>query len=1090
MTRVSGSGRSVVASLAAALLVLVGMVVPVGAAQAADEPASTDEPIVTADALPTVQINGVVWDQLVVGNTVYVAGDFTNARPAGAAAGTSLSARSSLLAYDVRTGQLLSWAPRLNGPGYALAASPDGTRIYVGGNFTQVNSSGRNRFAAVSASTGAVLSGFTSGANAPVRSIAANASQVFIGGNFTIVGGQDRPRLASFDAATGALRSWRVSVQPYQVDSVALSTDGTRLFVGGRFERLNGVASTGMGAVSTSTGATLPWAANKVITNSGYNAGITSISTDGQLVYGTGFAYNSDGEGYGNLEGSFAADPATGDIRWIADCRGDTYSLFPNPGKKTVYIAGHPHNCGNISEYPEFSPRIHKYGLAITKDARTINNKNAYSTSYNFGGRPAPALRTFFPDFVKGTFTGQGQATWDVSGNGEYVVYGGEFPSVNGVNQQGLTRFAVRASATNRQGPRVASSSMTPVARSLAAGTVQLSWPSNWDRDDEILTYRVLRGSTVVYSVNRASSFWHLPRISYTDTGLSSGTSYSYRVQAVDSTGNSVTSGSVSVTAASSGSQSAYAREVLTDNPSAYWRMGNGSGDFTNWTAHSNAGAGSGVVRNETGAIAGDTDRAARFTGSDSSRVYARSRDYSQTMFAPNRFSVEAWFKTTSTSGGKIIGLGSTAGTTTSSTFDRHIYMRRDGRLTFGVRPVDIKTVTSPSAYNDGRWHHVVATLGRAGMRLYVDGAEVASNTGVTSGRMANGYWRIGGDSLSGWPEAGGYNFVGSIDEVATYGYALPSAEIARHNQVGRGTTAAAAEPASNVAPTASFTEAVSGLQVQVDGSGSTDPDGSISRYDWDFGDGSTATGVTASRTYAAAGTYTIRLTVTDNAGAQGSTSRQVTVSEPSSSVVAADSFERSVASGLGSADVGGTWLATSGTSVSGAAQFALGGASATVSGRLPDASANAATTRVTTWFDKRPNGGGVWTLVRGRITSGGEYRLKTSYRSDGSLVAWLVRTDSTGKETTVGTAQAVPGLTYGAGTRVRTVFEVSGAAPTTLRAKIWLDGQAEPSSWLLQATDSTSALQTSGHLGLAAISSGSMSNGPVVVRFDNLDAS
>jgi hypothetical protein len=171
-----------------------------------------------------------------------------------------------------------------------------------------------------------------------------------------------------------------------------------------------------------------------------------------------------------------------------------------------------------------------------------------------------------------------------------------------------------------------------------------------------------------------------------------------------------------------------------------------------------------------------------------------------------------------------------------------------------------------------------------------------------------------------------------------------------------------------------------------------------------------------------------------------------------------------------------------------GAAQFALGAANVTVSSRLPDASASAAGTRVTTSFDKRPNGSGVWTLVRGRITSGGEYRLRTSYRSDGSVVAWLVRTDSTGKETTIGTTQTVPGVTYSAGTRVNTLFEVSGAAPTTLRAKIWLDGQAEPSSWLLQATDSTSALQTSGHVGLAAISSSTMTNTPVVVRFDDLE--
>lgn len=46
---------------------------------------------VTADRLPTVQVDGVVWSQAVVGNTVYAGGSFTSARPAGAAPGTNLT---------------------------------------------------------------------------------------------------------------------------------------------------------------------------------------------------------------------------------------------------------------------------------------------------------------------------------------------------------------------------------------------------------------------------------------------------------------------------------------------------------------------------------------------------------------------------------------------------------------------------------------------------------------------------------------------------------------------------------------------------------------------------------------------------------------------------------------------------------------------------------------------------------------------------------------------------------------------------------------------------------------------------------------
>ncbi len=62
---------------------------------------------VTGDPLPTVQINGVAWSQVVLGNTVYVAGSFTNARPAGAAPGVNTTPRSNLLAYDITTGNLI-----------------------------------------------------------------------------------------------------------------------------------------------------------------------------------------------------------------------------------------------------------------------------------------------------------------------------------------------------------------------------------------------------------------------------------------------------------------------------------------------------------------------------------------------------------------------------------------------------------------------------------------------------------------------------------------------------------------------------------------------------------------------------------------------------------------------------------------------------------------------------------------------------------------------------------------------------------------------------------------------------------------------
>ena len=90
---VRGGRRTWSAAVAMLLTVLAvaGTLFGVTAAPAAADtaPWAPGEPAtVSADALPTVQINGVVWDQVIIGNRVYATGSFTQARPAGAAAGT------------------------------------------------------------------------------------------------------------------------------------------------------------------------------------------------------------------------------------------------------------------------------------------------------------------------------------------------------------------------------------------------------------------------------------------------------------------------------------------------------------------------------------------------------------------------------------------------------------------------------------------------------------------------------------------------------------------------------------------------------------------------------------------------------------------------------------------------------------------------------------------------------------------------------------------------------------------------------------------------------------------------------------------
>jgi len=81
-----------------------------------------------------------------------------------------------------------------------------------------------------------------------------------------------------------------------------------------------------------------------------------------------------------------------------------------------------------------------------------------------------------------------------------------------------------------------------------------------------------------------------------------------------------------------------------------------------------------------------------------------------------------------------------------------------------------------------------------------------------------------------------------------------------------------------NIAPIASFTDSCTALDCDFDGSASSDSDGTIDSYSWEFGDGDVDSGANVSHTYTANGTYTVSLTVEDNEGLTDTISQDVTV--------------------------------------------------------------------------------------------------------------------------------------------------------------------------------------------------------------------
>ena len=108
-----------------------------------------------------------------------------------------------------------------------------------------------------------------------------------------------------------------------------------------------------------------------------------------------------------------------------------------------------------------------------------------------------------------------------------------------------------------------------------------------------------------------------------------------------------------------------------------------------------------------------------------------------------------------------------------------------------------------------------------------------------------------------------------------------------------------------NSAPTAAFFTSGTGLTVNFDASASSDGDGQIVSYAWTFGDAQTGRGMQPVHTFSGPGTYNVTLTVTDDRGATGTATRPITVIAPPV-VLASDAFDRTVANGWGTADVGG----------------------------------------------------------------------------------------------------------------------------------------------------------------------------------------
>jgi hypothetical protein len=237
----------------------------------------------------------------------------------------------------------------------------------------------------------------------------------------------------------------------------------------------------------------------------------------------------------------------------------------------------------------------------------------------------------------------------------------------------------------------------------------------------------------------------------------------------------------------------AFATKILSDHPIAYWRLG----DATNSTvAAEYAGGHTGTYNSVQLGAPGysplfDTDAAAGFGSLSPTDSYLAENDnsaggvplidFAKPVGSNAQFSVEAWIKGPAgqnSAGSAIVAKGNSG----SDTFvldasapggNFRFYTRKPGGGTSAV---------FSSSAPDGNWHHLVAVCDEASgsTSLYVDGI----NTGTVTGLGGTGLYSSPGPiSIGAQNSGGGYNnqFIGTIDEVSIYNYALTSGQVLAH---------------------------------------------------------------------------------------------------------------------------------------------------------------------------------------------------------------------------------------------------------------------------------------------------------------------
>jgi large repetitive protein len=385
-------------------------------------------------------LHGKVYALAQSGNTLYVGGKFTRAEPL---AGGHSYALDGLGAFDASTGiGIADFHPvvQLNGGRgtvKALALSPDGARLYVGGHFDSIDGQSVHNLAAVSTATGTLDPTFATAKLNQVNALLVDPAtgRIYIGGSFRHVDHQPRGNLAAL-APDGALDPVWAPSADNSVRNLHFASDGRTIFAAGHFTTVDGHARQSVARIRLD-GSLDPWAIPAGVVQAPMTAWDMAVTPTRLYV------------GFGQKSNYFAAlrldDGTTGNLVWLRHTPGNVESIALSADGSRLFVGGHFGTAAGTKQCGETGKFLH--GLAWANPA----------TGHILCGW----LPHLYPD--QENWTG----AWTLLATPRMVWVGGFFDLIcdatgtSCTQQESLSRFAIggsgpTAGALRTQGARAA----------------------------------------------------------------------------------------------------------------------------------------------------------------------------------------------------------------------------------------------------------------------------------------------------------------------------------------------------------------------------------------------------------------------------------------------------------------------------------------------------------------------------------------------------------------------------------------------------------------------------------------------------------